>query len=196
MNLSGIINILKKNRNPVSEKTQIRHKMKELKASMSEIQKHAEAVKVFDKIESLPQFRAAGSVLIYWSMPDELPTHNFIIKWCKEKQIFLPVVKGEDMFIRPFSGRENLVKSAYGVWEPDTQRNFEQQVDLVIVPGIAFDKQKNRLGRGKGYYDRYFLNDKIQKWGICFDLQLMDRIPAENFDVKMDKIITSSFLVE
>jgi len=106
------------------------------------------------------------------------------------------VVKDGEMFIKPFSSKEKMVLGSYGIWEPDAQRELEHQVDLVIIPGIAFDKQKNRLGRGKGYYDRYFVNDRVKKFGVCFDVQLMERIPAEQFDIKMDKIITSSFTIE
>lgn len=188
--------LVKKTKNGVPEKTMIRDKMKELKAEISEIEKHAQSVRVFEKVESLPEFQAAKTVLIYWSMPDELPTHNFIVKWSRQKQMLLPIVKGNDMFAKPFSTKDQMVQGAYGIWEPDAQREFIQKVDLVIVPGIAFDKQKNRLGRGKGYYDRYFTNGRVQKWGICFDFQLMNKIPAEPFDIKMDKVITSSFTVE
>lgn len=197
MNLSEIIKdvFTGKPKDPVSEKAQIRAKMKELKSSMSDIQRHAESVKVFEKIESFPEFIAAKTVLVYWSMPDELPTHNFIVKWSKEKQMYLPVVKDGEMYIKPFSTKDNLVVGSYGIWEPDAQRELERQVDLVIVPGIAFDKQRNRLGRGKGYYDRYFINDKIKKIGVCFDIQLMDKIPVEQFDVKMDKVVTGSFTI-
>lgn len=198
MNLSHILKELaaKKPKTVSDEKTNVRNKMKELKSHLSEIQKHAESVQVFEKIESYPEFQNAKTILIYWSMPDELPTHNFVVKWSKEKQMLLPVVKDNDMFIQPFSGRDKLVQGRYGIWEPEAQKTYEQQIDLVIVPGIAFDKRKTRLGRGKGYYDRYFMNGKIPKWGVCFDVQLMEKIPSEQFDVKMDKIITSSFTIE
>lgn len=181
---------------PAEEKKSIRTKIKHLKSQISEPQKLVESVKVFDKIESQPEFITAKTILVYWSMPDELPTHNFIIKWSKEKKIYLPVVKGDNMYIKPFSSTKNLVKGNYGIWEPDSQKEFEEEIDLVIVPGVAFDRNKTRLGRGKGYYDRYFTNGNVIKWGVCFDVQLVDHIPAEDFDVRMDKVFSHSFIVD
>ena len=66
----------------------------------------------------------------------------------------------------------------------------ESEIDLTIVPGVAFDRQHNRLGRGKGFYDRLLSTLDVPKIGICYDFQLKDQIPAEPFDRKMDLIIT------
>jgi 5-formyltetrahydrofolate cyclo-ligase len=82
-----------------------------------------------------------------------------------------------------------------GIWEPEAQKEYLKQIDLVIAPGIAFDKNKNRLGRGKGYYDKYFNGKKITKIGVCYDFQLLENIPVEPFDVKMDKIITPNYTI-
>lgn len=92
--------------------------------------------------------------------------------------------------------KEDLKQGSYGIWEPETQREYINKIDLVIVPGIAFDKNKCRLGRGKGYYDRYFMNKRIKKIGIGFDFQLLDEVPTSSFDIKMDKVITPSHIVE
>jgi len=67
---------------------------------------------------------------------------------------------------------------------------------LVIAPGIAFDRKRRRLGRGKGYYDIYFKDKKMKKWGVAFDFQLLDLVPVANFDIKMNKVFTPSFTIE
>jgi len=67
---------------------------------------------------------------------------------------------------------------------------------LGIIPGIAFDGHKNRLGRGKGYYDRFFSENKSLKIGVCFDFQLLETIPVSLHDVKMDKIVSPTKIVE
>ena len=153
----------RKNTDILSEKTLIRQKIRQKKSSITDKEKAIESNAVFEKIESLPEFQQANTVLMYWSMNDELPTHSFIVKWSKLKQILLPVVKENDMLIMPFSSKEKLKQGSYGIWEPETQREFMSKIGLVIVPGIAFDKNKSRLGRGKGYYDRYFMNKRIKK---------------------------------
>lgn len=180
----------------VSEKGKIRDYIRQRKHTITDTDKAIDAQRVFDKIELMPEFEEAQTILLYWSMPDELPTHNFIVKWSKRKQILLPVVKDDDMLIKPFLNKEELKRSTYGVWEPDSQKEYMNKIDLVIVPGIAFDKHKSRLGRGKGYYDRFFLNKGIIKIGVGFDFQLLETIPTQQFDIKMNKIITPSFSIE
>lgn len=176
-----------------SEKAKIRRRIRNKKNILSDMEKAQSSQLVFEKIESLPEFINAKSVLLYWSLPDELPTHNFIVKWSTKKQMLLPMVKGDKMLIKPFTTAEELRKSDMGIWEPDAQKEYMRQIDLVIVPGIAFDKNKNRLGRGKGYYDRYFNNKNITKIGICYDFQLLEVIPTEPFDVRMDKVVTPNY---
>jgi len=178
-----------------SEKTKIRRRIRNKKNVLSDMEKSQRSIAVFEKIESLPEFIKAKAVLLYWSLPDELPTHNFIVKWSAKKQLLLPMVKGDKMLIKPFTNTDDLRKSDIGIWEPEAQNEYLRQIDLVIVPGIAFDKNKNRLGRGKGYYDRYFNSKSIFKIGICYDFQLLELIPTEAFDVRMDKIVTPNYTI-
>ena len=193
---SFISYLFEKNSNVTSEKELIRERIKKKKQQLTDKEKEIEAANVFEKIEALPEFINAHNIMIYWSMPDELPTHNFIIRWSKKKTMLLPVVKGEDMLIKPFSTKEELKQGSLGIWEPDTQKEYLNSIDLVIVPGVAFDRDKSRLGRGKGYYDRYFINKRIVKIGVCFDFQLLESIPIDSFDIKMDKVVTNSILIE
>lgn len=188
--------LFEKKNNVISEKELIREEIKKKKQQLTDKEKEIEAANVFEKIEALPEFINAHNIMIYWSMPDELPTHNFIIRWSKKKTMLLPVVKGEDMLIKPFSTKEELKQGSLGIWEPDTQKEYLNSIDLVIVPGVAFDRDKSRLGRGKGYYDRYFINKRIVKIGVCFDFQLLESIPIDSFDIKMDKVVTNSILIE
>lgn len=193
---SFISYLFEKNSNVTSEKELIRERIKKKKQQLTDKEKEIEAANVFEKIEALPEFINAHNIMIYWSMPDELPTHDFIIRWSKKKTMLLPVVKGEDMLIKPFSTKEELKQGSLGIWEPDTQKEYLNSIDLVIVPGVAFDRNKSRLGRGKGYYDRYFINKRIVKIGVCFDFQLLESIPIDSFDIKMDKVVTNSILIE
>lgn len=179
-----------------SEKTKIRLRIKELKRGKSDIQKREEATSVFDKIVSTPEFKKAKSVLVYWSSPDELPTQDFITAWKDEKCILLPIVVGEKMEIKRFSTIEKMKKGYMGIWEPFSTESYCGEPDLILVPGIAFDLKKNRLGRGKGYYDRYFAQSNAQKWGIGFDFQLLKSVPYNEMDVPLDRIFTPSQTIE
>lgn len=195
--LTLIFNTKEKNRKKIEkEKSIIRKNIKSEKLKITSEEKNLAAEKTFNKLEKLPEFQKARNVLMYWSMPDELPTHDFVVKWSETKQMLLPVVKDNDMLIKPFSSKKELQQGKYGIWEPDVQKEFFEKIDLVIVPGIAFDKQKSRLGRGKGYYDKYLNSRELMKIGICYDFQLLNEIPTDLFDVKMDKIITPSEIIE
>lgn len=179
-----------------SEKAKIRKEIKEHKKLLTAEDKLHAAEAVFSKIERQTAFIKAETILLYWSMPDELPTHDFIKKWCTSKLILLPVVKGHHMTIRPFVREDELSRGDWSVMEPATSADYLKMVDLVIVPGVAFDGKRRRLGRGKGYYDKYLKSKKIEKWGLSYDFQLYDIIPAAYFDVRMDKVFTPLTVIE
>jgi 5-formyltetrahydrofolate cyclo-ligase len=179
----------------ISEKMKIRDEVRAAKQKFSEELKSYQSDKILEAIESQPEFMNAKTILMYWSMSDEVATHDFIRKWSGEKTILLPVVKGHHMTLRPFTHKDELTKSEMGMMEPLSTQDYLKKVDLAIIPGMAFDRNKRRLGRGKGYYDRYFKNRNFSKWGICFDFQLYHNIPSASFDIRMDKIITPDEII-
>lgn len=179
----------------VSDKDKIRAEIRLKKRQMTPEMMTAEAEIVYRKIESLPEFIEARSVLLYWSLADEFPTHDFIEKWYKSKTILLPVVHEGNLIIRQYTGKDNLIKGKLGIAEPDENSQPMLEFDLVITPGMAFDFKKRRLGRGKGYYDRFLRHRHVPKWGVGFDFQVLESIPSASFDVKMDKIITASYTI-
>jgi 5-formyltetrahydrofolate cyclo-ligase len=146
---------------------------------------------LFNKIEQLPEFQSAHTILAFWSLPDEVETHDFLEKWANHKCILLPVIVGEELRIKQYEGRETLVKASYNISEPtgDFFTKYDE-IDVIIVPGVGFDKQGNRLGRGKGYYDRLLPQLSGIKIGVCFPCQLVDCIVPDRWDVQMDRIIT------
>lgn len=179
-----------------AKKKQVRQQIRALKLQISENQKQQEAKILFSKIETLPEFKAAKSVLLYWSTPDELPTREIVEKWSRDKQVILPTVDGDDLILKQYHSNEVMKQGLLGIWEPDSAETFVEKIDLVIVPGVAFDRKKNRLGRGKGYYDRFFKNNNPIKIGVGFDFQLLNVIPSTEMDIKMDKIITASYVID
>ena len=88
-------------------------------------------------------------------MKDEVQTHAFIEKWSRSKRIILPVVTGDELELRVYTGPQDLAIGSYGIAEP-TGAPFTdyETIDLAVIPGVAFDRYGHRLGRGKGYYDR------------------------------------------
>ena len=148
---------------------------------------------ISEAIEANPYFKEARTVLLYHSLPDEPDTHAFVEKWCREKRVLLPVVVGDDLELRLYTSSKDLAKGAYGIQEPVGEPFTDyQEIDFVAVPGVAFDHRGNRLGRGKGYYDRLLPRlARAYRAGICFPFQLFDEIPTEPQDIAMHCVITA-----
>ncbi len=115
----------------------------------------SQSAEILAVLEAHPAFRAAHIVLLYYSLKDEVDTHEFVRKWSREKRILLPVVVGDNLELRVYTGPEDLATGAYGIEEPTGERFTDYAaIDFAAIPGVAFDAAGNRLGRGKGYYDR------------------------------------------
>ena len=142
------------------------------------------------RVEAMPCFSDAVSVLMYWSMPGEVHTHALIKRWSTEKKILLPVIDGNNLRLVLFEGEQSLRKNAgMNLYEP-TGSDCPLPVELAIVPGIAFDRNNNRMGRGRGFYDRLLPHLQTHSIGVCFDFQLFDAIPFDKYDAKVDEIVT------
>jgi len=145
------------------------------------------------RLENIPLFQQARIIALYHAIPGEVETAGFIHKWICGKQILLPLVEGDNLRLLPYTAGQDLNKGAFGILEPcptgsDCIQN--EEIDLIIVPGIAFDRQGNRLGRGKGYYDRLLSTLSAPRIGLCFSFQLLDHIPVKPFDIQMNAIVT------
>ena len=173
------------------KKSELRKVIAQKKKNCSHEQLKEWSSSLLKKLEVHPAFVRAKTVLLYYSLPDEVQTHDFVERWKDKKQIILPVVVGPTKLeLRRYTGKQDLVKGAYGIEEP-AGKTFEafQEIDLAIIPGVGFDAKGNRLGRGKGYYDRLLPQINAPKIGICFKFQLVDDIPTDSFDYPMDEVI-------
>ena len=172
------------------EKSEIRRNMRRLRSMLSDLEKEQAAAEVFSQLENTAAFMMADNILIYHSLPDELQTITFLKKWKGRKHFFLPRVNGVNLDLLPYIESE-LERGAYDIEEP-TGSNLAnvEDIDLMIIPAVAFDKRGNRLGRGKGFYDRLLATSKSTKIGVGYEFQLMDEIPCETHDVPMDFVIT------
>lgn len=175
------------------EKDRLRKEISALKKKYTQDELYYKSQEVLSIVEITGIFQEAKTIFIYNNLPDEVQTLDFIRKWEKEKNFFLPVVDGDDLHFRQYTPSMGFQQSSYGIMEPDGD-NFTdyKKVDLIIVPGVAFDRKMNRMGRGRGYYDRLLPKIKAPCMGICFDFQLLDKIPAGEKDIKMDYIISEN----
>ena len=162
------------------DKKELRRLIAQEKRNYSVAQKTEWSSSLFQKLEGHPLFLQAHTLLLYHSLPDEVQTHEFIKRWHPYKRIVLPLVKGDELEFRYYEGENSLQAGAFGIEEPTGSlvENLHE-IELSISPGVAFDCSGNRLGRGKGYYDRALTKLQSYRIGVCFQFQLLPHIPVE-----------------
>lgn len=140
------------------------------------------------------------NIFTYISYGSEVDTVNFIeYLFDSGKNVYVPKCNVDKCEMAPvrITSFDNLQKNQYGILEPVNNDICDNKIDAIIFPGLVFDINGNRIGYGKGYYDRFFasLNYCPSKIAVCYDFQILDSIPSDNNDVKMDRIITENRMV-
>jgi len=174
------------------EKKILRKHIKTLKSSYTFKDFENKSQKILSHIQNFLHIEENSIIMAYWPLPDEVQIQEWIIKNSSRYTILLPVIQENELVVIPFTGIDSMQKvPPFGILEPtgETFHNIDK-IKIIIVPGMAFDKNGFRMGRGKGYYDKFLPKTKAIRVGICFDFQLMDTIPINEFDAQMDYIIT------
>ncbi|WP_279149595.1 5-formyltetrahydrofolate cyclo-ligase [Muribaculum intestinale] len=176
-------------------KEEIRSRIKARKAMLTDAERQSAADAVFAVLENSVAFMLADNILLYHSLPDELSTKAFIEKWHDRKNFFLPRVHGVNLEVLPYN-RSSLRLGAFQIEEPqgDDVRDISS-IELIVVPGVAYDRCGNRVGRGKGFYDRLLASTRATKVGVGYDFQLVDDIDSEPHDVVMDLVVTEHEII-
>ena len=178
------------------------------------------SLSAISKLRKHPKVMAAHTLLLYYSLPDEVNTHEWIDELVAEgKRVLLPVVVNDkDMVIREYTGKHDLAEGSFHIMEPIGKLFPEEkypEIEVAIIPGMSFDDDGHRLGRGKGYYDRFLaklrgtevdksgtevdksdtedknLGTEVYKIGVCFGFQKLQEIPFESHDILMNEVIDS-----
>ena len=142
-----------------------------------------------------PLLADANTIVAYYSLPDEVCVHSLIDELTAEgKTVYLPrVIDNENMVLCRYTGVDSLREGAFGIMEPvGLPITADEVIDAVLVPGMAFDTEGHRLGRGKGYYDRFLSSltpSRPKLIGVCFDFQKVDVVPTEPYDVAVDIVV-------
>ena len=178
------------------DKKSLRKEVRSRKGQFSTEELIEESRPLIQRVLSHPRLQCAKTILLYNSLPDEVYTHD-LIKQLHDagKTILLPVVISDtEMELRLYSNSTSFETSSYGILEPTGEAFTDfSSIEFALIPGMAFDGERNRLGRGKGYYDRFLpLLTNAYKVGICFPFQFLPDIPTEETDIKVDECIHSS----
>lgn len=157
---------------------------------------------ILEQFSALPAYAAARTLMVYLDVRSEVRTRWFLpTAWAEAKQVVVPYCNNGNIELFLLRGVEELAPGAMGVLEPkpELRRRRDRNVaptdlDLIVAPGLAFDRRGGRLGYGKGYYDRFLhrLRDDALKVAICFECQIFPEIPVLEHDVRMDGVITEN----
>lgn len=178
----------------VTDKQALRHLIRQRKQQHTTAQRQLWSRDICEQLLRHPRMQAADTVMLYYSLPDEVDTHTLVDSLVAAgKEVLLPkVLDGENMEARRYTGPADLAEGCLHLLEPVGAAFTDlASVPLIIVPGLSFDSNGHRLGRGRGYYDR-FLSQLPQAWkiGVCFSFQRVDSVPVSATDVVMDEVVS------
>ena len=171
----------------------LRAEIKEKREMISSIQKAELSLRIWHRIVQLPEYKQAKRILSYSALPTEVQTSGLNNEIQRSRGcVYLPVTdKNKEMKAVKCTERTPLHTGMFRIPEPESNETIEpEDIDLVIAPGVAFDRKGNRLGFGFGTYDKYLKQCRCPIIGVCYSLQLVDDIPAEEHDIPMHVIIT------
>ena len=174
-------------------KKEIRKSVKALVKAIPADARTAEALAVTNRLLSHPKVQSAATIALFASLPDEIDTTQMIETLAENVSVVLPRLLGDDMDFYPYSA-DAMHCGAMGISEPDGNTPVApSDIDVMILPGLAFTADGLPLGRGKGYYDRYMSREGFHAYtiGICHTVQLLDTLPVELHDKSIDEVITS-----
>lgn len=173
------------------DKRTIRRAVRADITKLSDAEKENLSAQIFSRIAELQQVRHASVVAIFASLPDEPQTAAIIEQLAQSKRLVLPRIEGDEMEFYDIS--EGLHEGAFGIMEPiATTPIAPNEIDVMILPGVAFTRKGARLGRGKGFYDKYLTRNGFRAYtiGACFPCQIVEDIPTEQHDKIVDKVVT------
>ena len=160
-------------------------------AKLSPKEREALSSHIFSKLAELSEVKEASVIAIFISLADEPQTANFIEQLLgKNKRVVVPRIEGEEMNFYDIS--EGVFKGAFGIMEPiATSPILPAEIDVMIVPGVAFTRNGARLGRGKGFYDKYLSHKDFHAYtiGVCYPCQVVENLPTEEHDKQLDLVV-------
>lgn len=174
-------------------KQDIRHRIREIinstRAQMLDSLSDSVCLKILNRVKSEGKDRM--TILLYWSLPDEVRTPQLIDSLHKMgHRILLPVVNGDTLLLREYRNISDMTVGQFEIQEPiGGEFTDYDKIDLAFIPGRAFTTDGARLGRGKGYYDRLLTKIGCPLIGVCFPFQIVEKIPMDTHDIMMNEVI-------
>ena len=188
-------------------KDELRRQMRQHKRQFTRQQLEELSLPIVARLRQ--RLKEAQTIVAYYPLPDEVDIRPLLDEWLADgRTVFLPKVTGEEtMELRRYTGADDLQEGAFHILEPienqgenqwDSENQWDRNLErggregLILIPGMAFDAQGHRLGRGRGYYDRFLSSLRtisIKFIGVCFDFQKVPEVPFDEHDIPVDEVI-------
>lgn len=182
----------------MESKKDIRKRVLEKRSIISKKEWEEKSHRIYQKVVTHPFFLDADAIYCYVDYRNEVGTKNILdAAWSMRKKVAVPKVEGDSMTFYYIDSYLDLQDGYRGIPEPKAERPAQDKNVLVVMPGAAFDKNHNRIGYGKGYYDKYVqLHPEFRTIAIAFELQIIENIPADDYDICPEIIITEDTIYE
>ncbi len=174
-------------------KKEIRKEMLKKRDALQKGYVKKQSEKVFKLLKTINAFLNAESFFIYVDFRNEIKTDK-IINFLKNKLVLLPKIGGEEMYA--VKKEEETKLNKYGILEPKSSNAYTGKIDVCIIPLVACSKKGDRIGFGKGYYDKFLKSTNSLKIGLAYSWQVLDNFESEPFDEKLDIIVTEKEIIE
>ena len=184
------------------EKRELRNTLRRRLREMASEQRAGRSKKACQNLISTNEYQRAEVVMVFMSLPHEVDTAGLILNaWQNNKIVAVPKVSWQQRHILPVqlnSLETGVAADDYGIRTPTTSIPISlEEIDLVVTPGLAFDRAGNRLGRGGAYYDRFFENKELgaRRCGLVFSEQIIESLPVQEHDRPVDFLVTDEEII-
>lgn len=179
------------------DKQDIRRKILEQRKQLNfELKKNLDKA-ICERLEIFESFKIAHTIFAYISHLNEVDTRPCIEPHLLEKTFVLPSTKGEHIQLVRLRSFDELKVGEFGIYEPadPTAVHAHEDIQLAIIPGVAFDLNGNRVGYGGGYFDRFLKKINCTTIALAYEFQIVDQVPTEPYDVPVDYIVTERRII-
>ena len=179
-------------------KNQIKESVLEKRNSLSKQEVFERSKKIEKNLIDIDNYKKSKVVMFFVSFNSEVNTHDMIKNSLKNKTVVIPKLINKDIEPSVIIDFDSLIAGKFGILEPiEIMKIAYKNIDLILVPGIVFDKEGHRIGYGFGYYDKFLRKaPKAIKIGLAFDFQVIDKIPREMHDMPVDLIVTDERVID
>lgn len=176
----------------MKSKLDVRKLVRGYRQSLSEEEAIMKSIKISEKLLKMEEYKRADCIYCYIDFRNEVKTKTIIRRALNDgKRVAVPKVENGEMEFYYIDGYDKLKIGAYGILEPEGCPLAHETDSLLIMPGVAFDKENHRIGYGGGYYDRYLQRPNSHfKVALAYQFQVFSKVPYEDFDIQPDLVIT------